>query len=421
MDRRDLLKLGVTGAAVGGAGTLGAVVGRTTASAPPPPPPPPVAASVPFYGTHQAGILTPQQQRLHFTAFDVTTTRAVDLVELLRRWSATAARLVGGYEAGATGATGGPPDAPGEDSGEALGLPPSQLTLTIGFGPTLFRDATGADRFGIAKQLPAALAELPAFPGDALRPEISGGDLCVQACANDPQVALHAIRTLTRMGAKVVRPRWSQQGFGHSPAGTGDPGTARNLMGFKDGTANLTPKEPVGLRTHLWAVPSDGPSWMDDGSYLVTRRIEIDLEAWDAASLSAQEAVFGRTKGSGAPLGQAAEFDPPSFDKVGAGGTPVIPLDAHVRLAHPSNNHGIKMLRRSYNYVDGLHPDGRLDAGLFFMAFQRDPHREFIPVQQALARADALNRFTTHVSSAVFACPPGLRDGQDHWGRTLFG
>ena len=141
---------------------------------------------MPFYGEHQAGIVTPAQDRLHFVAFDVITKDRDELVAMLEEWTAAAARMTAGQDAGAIGAVGGMPEAPPDDTGEALGLPPSQLTLTIGFGPTLFRDADGRDRFGLADRRPAALADLPQFPGDALQPEISGGDLCVQACAQRP-------------------------------------------------------------------------------------------------------------------------------------------------------------------------------------------------------------------------------------------
>ena len=144
------------------------------------------ASAVDFYGEHQAGIVTPAQDRLHFVAFDVISNRREELVELLRKWSAAAQRLTAGRDAGVIGAVNGRPEAPPDDTGEAIGLPASQLTLTIGFGSTLFRDAAGVDRFGLADRRPAALADLPHFPGDALQADICGGDLCIQPCATWP-------------------------------------------------------------------------------------------------------------------------------------------------------------------------------------------------------------------------------------------
>ncbi|MEV4846770.1 iron uptake transporter deferrochelatase/peroxidase subunit [Micromonospora matsumotoense] len=378
------------------------------------------AGAVPFHGEHQAGITTPAQDRLHFVAFDVITKDRDRLVAMLQEWTAAAARMTGGKDAGVIGAVGGMPEAPPDDTGEALGLPPSQLTLTVGFGATLFRDAQGRDRFGIAGRRPAALADLPHFAGDALRPEISGGDLCVQACANDPQVAVHAIRNLARIGMGVVSVRWSQLGFGRTSSTSRDQATPRNLFGFKDGTANLKAEDAGLLREQLWAQPDDGTDWMTGGSYLVTRKIRMQIETWDRSSLVEQEQIVGRTKGSGAPLGRRDEFDEPDFAAKGDDGQPVIAGDSHVRLAHPDQNNGARLLRRGYNYVDGSDGLGRLDAGLFFMAYQRDPRRQFVPIQTQLARNDAMNEYLRHVSSGLFACPPGVRDAADWWGRALF-
>ncbi|MFR9777408.1 iron uptake transporter deferrochelatase/peroxidase subunit [Micromonospora sp. MS34] len=378
------------------------------------------AGSVPFHGEHQSGITTPAQDRLHFVAFDVITKDRAKLVALLQEWTAAAARMSSGRDAGLIGAVNGVPEAPPDDTGEALGLPPSQLTLTVGFGPTLFRDAQGKDRFGIADKRPAALVDLPHFAGDALQPEISGGDICVQACANDPQVAVHAIRNLARIGMGVVSVRWSQLGFGRTSSTSRDQATPRNLFGFKDGTANLKAEDADLLREQLWAQQSDGPDWMTGGSYLVSRKIRMLIETWDRSPLAEQEQIIGRTKGSGAPLGRRAEFDEPDFAAKGDDGQPVIAETSHVRLAHPSQNSGAHLLRRGYNFVDGSDGLGRLDAGLFFIAYQRDPRKQFVPIQTRLSRTDAMNEYLRHVSSGIFACPPGVRDAADWWGRALF-
>ncbi|WBC14133.1 iron uptake transporter deferrochelatase/peroxidase subunit [Micromonospora sp. WMMA1998] len=403
---------GVAGAAAG-AGALLAGGDRASATET-------AAGAVPFQGEHQAGITTPAQDRLHFVAFDVVTKDRDRLVAMLQEWTAAAARMTAGKDAGLIGAVGGMPEAPPDDTGEALGLPPSQLTVTVGFGASLFRDAQGRDRFGIADRRPAALAELPHFAGDALKPELSGGDICVQACANDPQVAVHAIRNLARIGMGVVSVRWSQLGFGRTSSTSRDQATPRNLFGFKDGTANLKAEDAGLLREQLWVQPGDGPDWMAGGSYLVTRKIRMLIETWDRSPLAEQEMITGRTKGSGAPLGRRDEFDEPDFAATGDDGQPVIAENAHVRLAHPDQNDGARLLRRGYNFVDGSDGLGRLDAGLFFIAYQRDPRKQFVPIQTRLARNDAMNEYLRHVSSGLFACPPGVRDAADWWGRALF-
>ncbi|GAA4078793.1 iron uptake transporter deferrochelatase/peroxidase subunit [Nonomuraea soli] len=404
ISRRTMFGLGAAGAAAVGAGAIAArsLLEEPTAAH---------AASTsdpfPFYGEHQAGIVTPAQDRLHFVAFDVTTSRRDELLELLQEWTAAAARLTQGKEAGAFGAVGGPAEGAPDDTGEALGLPASGLTLTIGFGASLFDD-----RFGLAAKLPAALAPLPKFPGERLIPEISGGDICVQACAHDPQVAVHAIRNLARIGFGRVSVRWSQLGFGRTSSTSRAQVTPRNLMGFKDGTNNMKLEDAALVREQLWASAADGAAWMAGGSYLVTRKIRMTIETWDRTSLREQEDIFGRDKGEGAPVGKAREFDPVDLA--------AMKPDAHVRLAHPSQHGDAHLLRRGYNFVDGSDGLGRLDAGLFFIAYQRDPRKQFVPVQMSLARTDPLNEYIKHVSSGLFACPPGVRDAGDFWGRELF-
>jgi deferrochelatase/peroxidase EfeB len=418
LSRRRLFGLAGAGAAgVAAAGVAGGAVGRATASSSPGPSAAEAAAgAVPFTGVHQAGITTPQQDRLHFVAFDVTTSDRAALAGLLRDWTAAAQRMTAGSAAGPGGAV--PDDAylPPDDTGEALGLPPSGLTLTVGFGPGLFTGADGRDRFGLAARRPEALAPLPAFAGDDLDPARSGGDLCVQACATDPQVAVHAVRNLARIGQGLVSVRWSQLGFGRTSSTTTGQATPRNLFGMKDGTDNLKAENTSALDRFVWVTDGDGPAWMTGGSYVVTRRIRMEIESWDRQPLREQEQVIGRTKGAGAPLGQKAEFDPVDLTAQ-VDGRPAIPRDSHVFLAHPSSS-GTAILRRGYSFVDGSDGLGRLDAGLFFICYQRDPRTGFVQVQRSLQH-DAMNEYITHTSSAVFACPPGVRDAGDWWGRAL--
>jgi deferrochelatase/peroxidase EfeB len=367
------------------------------------------AGSVPFHGRYQAGIATPAQDRLQFAAFDVTVDRANGLRDLLRTWTAAAARMTAGDAAGELNSV---PLAPPDDTGEAFGLPPSQLTITFGLGPSLF-EKDGRDRFGLRSRRPAALRQLPPLPGDELEPDRSGGDLCVQACANDPQVAFHAVRNLARLARGAAVMRWSQLGFGRTSTTSRSQSTPRNLMGFKDGTANIRAEDTKAMDEHVWTGPDERPGWMRDGTYLVARRIRMLIEVWDRASLQDQEQTIGRHKMTGAPIGGRQETDPLDLAKHGPSGAPLIPAGAHVRLAHPSNvDGGARILRRGYSFTDGIDAGlGQLDAGLFFIAFQRDPATGFLPIQRSLASADALNEYITHTSSAVFAVPGGVRPG----------
>ncbi|MDV6266270.1 iron uptake transporter deferrochelatase/peroxidase subunit [Rhodococcus globerulus] len=407
LSRRKLF--GAVGAGVALAGA-GAVVGRVTADNSSSTD---NSAVVAFRGDHQAGITTPAQDRMHFVAFDVTTTSRDELIALLQTWTTMAERMTKGEEATEDGATGDGPYAPPSDTGEALDLVASQLTLTIGFGPSLFDD-----RFGLADKKPAALLDLPHFRADNLDPARSGGDIAIQACANDPQVAVHAIRNLARVAFGTASVKWSQLGFGRTSSTSTTQQTPRNLFGFKDGTANIKAEDPALLSEHVWVDGADDQEWMAGGSFLVARRIRMLIEQWDRTVLKEQEAVIGRSKRSGAPLGGKDEFDELDLDSK-EGHDFVIPEDAHVRLASSEELGGIQILRRGYNFTDGSDGLGHLDAGLFFVAYCRNPVEQFVPMQQNLSRHDALNEYIQHVGSAVFACPGGL-SGESYWGSKLF-
>ncbi|MGW3061911.1 Dyp-type peroxidase, partial [Streptomyces goshikiensis] len=280
--RRAVLGWGGAGLALGAAaagGTVAALRSGTEAV-----PAGMSGAAVPFHGAHQAGIASAVQDRLHFAAFDVTTKDRAALVQLLKDWTRAAERMTAGLPVG-EGAVGGLPEAPPDDTGEALGLKPNRLTLTIGFGPGLF----AKDRFGLEDRRPEALVDLEQFPGDNLDPARSGGDLCVQACADDPQVAVHAIRQLARIGFGKTAMRWSQLGFGKTSSTTPDEQTPRNMMGFKDGTRNISGTDTAALDRHVWVGGGDGADWMTGGSYLVARRIRMHIETWDRTPLQEQE------------------------------------------------------------------------------------------------------------------------------------
>ena len=415
VSRRGLLGLvgaGAAGLAIGaGAGVAGgAAVARAADSGS-------AASAYDFFGAHQAGITTPVQDHLHFAAFDMMArTDREDVISLLQDWSYAAARMTRGLEVSATGAVGGSPEAPPDDTGEALGLGASGLTITFGFGPTLF-ESDGVDRFGISDRRPAVLERLPAFLGDDLDPDESGGDLCIQACADDPQVAVHAVRNLSRIAFGRARIRWSQMGFGRTSRTTSTQQTPRNLFGFKDGTRNILADDYAALDDHVWVAASDAPAWMTGGCYLVARKIAMLIETWDRVRLSEQDAIIGRDKGEGAPLSGGDEFTEPDFDRTDAAGAALMPAVSHVRLAHPDLNDGVRILRRGYNFVDGNNDLGRLDAGLFFLSYQRAPE-QFVRLQRSLS-TDVMNEYIRHVGSGVWAVPPGATPGS-YVGESLF-
>lgn len=395
---------GAAGAAAAvAAGAGGFALGRSTA---------PVLGDerVDFYGIHQSGIVTAQQDRLHFAAFDLTTDDRDRVIALLRRWTQAAATLMTGSEIG-EGAVGGPGLLPPDDTGDALGLPAAGLTITFGFGAGMF-SKDGRDRFGLASARPDQLQDLPHFSGDNLDPRFTGGDLCIQACAHDPQVAVHAIRNLARLAFGDASVRWAQLGFGRTSSTTREQVTPRNLMGFKDGTRNIRAEDTRLVKKWLWADAADGQEWMADGTYMVARKIRIHAEVWDRTSLAEQESSVGRFKGTGAPLSGGVEATDPNFQARGADGSLLMPTDSHVTIAHPNRWDGAMMLRRGYNFTDGADALGKLDAGLFFLAFVRDPRAQYVPIQEEMSRADRMTvEYLQTVGSALFAVPPGVRHG----------
>ncbi|CAM2895590.1 peroxidase [Glaesserella parasuis] len=278
---------------------------------------------------------------------------------------------------------------------------PYNLTLTFGVTASFF------DKLGIAQFKPKQLKDLPHFPRDQLKEHYTGGDICIQACANDPQVAFHAVRNLVRAARANITMRWSQAGFNSFEGGD----TPRNLFGFKDGTGNPQGKA---LDETIWY---QGDNWLKNGTFLVARRIQMHLETWDRTNLNGQEETFGRHRDSGAPIGKKQEFDTVNLEQKDEKGNPVIPEISHLHLAKKT---GLQMLRRSFSYASGVDPKtGQFDAGLLFISFQKDP-QQFITIQNSLGNIDKMNEYITHIGSGLFACFAGVKDENDYLGKSLF-
>lgn len=344
-----------------------------------------------FYGKHQAGITTPMQKNIYFVVLDLRTTDKNELIQLFKDWTEYSQKLVNGELVKKDGSNA---LLPPSDTGETVGLNPYRLTLTFGVS------ASFLTKLGLEKKRPKLFRDLPAFPKEQLRDQYTGGDIVIQACADDEQVAFHAVRNLIRKGRNKVTMKWSQSGF----AAIGDRmETPRNLFGFKDGTANVTTEKD--FDKVVWA---DSQDWMKNGSYMAVRRIIMHLETWDRTNLQEQENTFGRYKESGAPFGKKNEFDEVDLS--------LLPVDSHVRLAKEVD---LPILRRSYSYSDGIDPKtGQFDAGLLFIAFQKDPDR-FVKIQTNLGADDKMNEYVTHIGSGLFACFGGVKEG-GYIGQDLF-
>ncbi|MFN8073965.1 MAG: Dyp-type peroxidase [Kineosporiaceae bacterium] len=353
--------------------------------------PPGASATVAFHGRHQPGVTTlPAQSHAHFVALDLRrgSTRA-DLLRLMRLLTDDAARLMEGRSPLAA------------DEPELAGLP-SRLTVTVGFGAGVF------DLLERGADCPPVVRDMPAFATDRLEERWSGGDVLLQVCADDPVPVSFAIRRLVRDAREVATVRWSQRGFG--PARGSEPfgTTPRNLMGQRDGSAN--PRPGAEADAVVWA-GEQAPDWYRDGTTLVLRRIRMDLDTWDDLDRFTKEIAIGRRLSDGTPLTGGDEFAVPDPTATGADGLPVLDPKTHAVLAR-HRDASERMLRRGYSYDDGPGPDGRVDAGLLFAAFQPDAAAAFVAVQRRLAAADALNTWTTHVGSAAFVIPPGCAPGE---------
>lgn len=415
--RRRLI--GSAGAAGAAGLVLGAAGGATGYAATRPDDPTALtavgSAQVMFHGKHQPGITTPLQACGHLVAFDlVPGAGRKEAAALMRRWSATAGRLMAGEPAGR-----GAADGPDHDTGIALDAGPSSLTVTFGFGRTFF------ERTGLTDRRPPGLDPLPPFSADRLDAARSNGDLWVQIGADDALVAFHALRAVQKEAAPAARVRWQMNGFNRSPGATAEPMTARNLMGQVDGTNNPKPAEsdfdrrifvPDSQDASGATGTQDGADakydWLAGGSYAVVRRIRMLLDDWEKLPQERQEQVIGRRKKDGAPLSGGTETTAMNLDKAGSDGRLLIPDNAHARISAPEKNSGAAMLRRPFSYHDGISADGTPDAGLLFICWQADPLRGFVPVQRKLDRGDALSPFIRHEASGLFAVPGGAADGE---------
>lgn len=374
--------------------------------------------SYPFRGAHQPGITTPQQQQMHLATYDMISNKREDLIALLKKWTLAAERMMSGHLVNEMKTF---KEVPPDDTGETMDLGPGALTITIGFGESLFLK-DGVDRYGIASKLPEPLTGgIPRMAAEYLDPKLCYGDLMVQACAEDPMIAMHAIHNMTRIAFGTASVRWSQLGYGRTSSTSTGQKTPRNLFGFKDGTSNIKAEEAEAeLNEHLWIQPGDsGGDWAAGGTYFCARKIKQMMEVWDELVLSEQETIIGRDKIEGAPLSGGQEFTDPDFGKTDDKGETMIASDSHLAMVHPDNNSGRRMLRRGYNYMEGNDKFGRLEGGLFFIAFVRNPKTNFIPVLSRMSK-DQLTEYLQHIGSSMFIIPAGVGENEEYIAQKLF-
>jgi len=391
LPRRSFLRRAAMGAGLTAA--AGAGLGASTVK----------QQSLTFHGQHQGAILrTPPAQHI-VASFDVVAANKAELTELFKAITDRARFLTGGGAPAALGIT-----APPTDSG-VLGpvVPGGDLGVIVGVGSSLFDD-----RYGLAQRKPAKLKPMTMFPNDALDPAQCHGDLSLSLSAGDNDTVLHALRDIARATRGGMQLRWKLNGFSSQPRPSG---TSRNLMGFKDGTANPTESETDSL---VWTSGNGEPAWTTGGSYQVIRLIRMLVEFWDRVSLAEQENMFGRRRDTGAPLDGTDEFDVPRYaeDPIGT----VIPLTSHIRKANPRTpeTDGSRILRRGVNYDRGIDVNGNLDMGLIFACYQQDLERQFETIQKRLTD-EPLTDYISPFGGGYFFALPGVTGPDDHYARTL--
>ncbi|MFM2485628.1 iron uptake transporter deferrochelatase/peroxidase subunit [Celerinatantimonas yamalensis] len=369
------------------------------------------SASQPFYGAHQSGITTAQQANVALVAFDVLATDKPALQTMLQTLTQRCEFLMQGGVVKARDA-----QYPPLDSG-MVGpmIHPDNLTITVSVGASLFDQ-----RFGLSHLKPHQLQTMTRFANDGLQSQWCHGDLMLQICANSPDTTLHALRDIIKHTPGSLAVRWRRDGFisPHAAASQGKR-TPINLLGFRDGTVNPNASQHDVLKQMLWLSSDTAePAWTVGGSYQVIRLIRFYVEHWDRTPLQEQQAIFGRDRDTGAPLGMKHEHDSPDYASDPHGKH--IPLDAHMRLANPRTQGypEFLLLRRGYSYSYTTSPSGQLDVGLLFIGYQANLQRGFIDTQNRL-NGEPLEEYIKPFGGGYFFTLPGVMGKGNYLGQSL--
>lgn len=366
----------------------------------------------PFYRKHQAGIVTPRPAAGMIASFHVLAKTPAEVERLFRTISERIAFLMAG---------GTPPafddKLPPADSG-LLGpvVPPDNLTMTVSLGSSFFDQ-----RDWLLPHKPLRLSRMKASPNDALDADLCHGDLALQISSNTPDTNIHALRDIVKNLPDLMVLRWKQEGsvpvLPPKPDGTHE--SARNFLGFRDGSANPDARDAALMDKIVWVSEgSDEPAWSRGGTYQVVRIIRNFVERWDRTPLGEQERIIGRKKPTGAPFGGTTEHDVPDYSKDPEG--KITPLDAHIRMANmrTAASDANLILRRPFNYSNGVSKSGQLEQGLLFICYQADLEKGFITVQRQLD-GEPLEEYIKPIGGGFFFTPPGPLDETDFVGRTL--
>ena len=367
---------------------------------------------VPFYGVHQAGIVTPRPANGMIVSCDLIAQTPKEFEQFLRQLTERIVFLTSG---------GSFPQVddklPPADSG-ILGpdILPDNLTITVAFGASLFSNRPWLEPFK-----PKHLQRMTSFANDALDSQLCHGDLSIQFSSNTADTNIHALRDLLKNLTDYLVLRWKQEGSVPMilPRPDGKTESARNFLGFRDGSANPASSDKELMQRVVWVSKDSGePEWAESGTYQAVRIIRNFVERWDRTPLGEQERIMGRKKMSGAPFNGREEHDEPDYSNDPDGA--VTRLDSHIRLANPrdaiAKEHLI--LRRPFNYSNGVTKSGHLDQGLLFIAYQSNLEKGFIAVQNRL-KGEPLEEYIKPVGGGYFYVLPGVQNPGDYLGRKL--
>lgn len=224
---------------------------------------------------------------------------------------------------------------------------------------------------------------------DRLDPARTHGDVLLLLQGDRPDVCVHALRRVLKQTRGSLVLRWLQDGFNRPDA---DPVAGqtevRNLLGFKDGTANPDASQADLMDDVVWTSAGQSePAWAAGGSYQSVRLIRMFVEFWDRTALREQQQIIGRNRDSGAPL------------------------DAHIRLANPRDGRAPLILRRPFSFARGFDGAGQLDQGLLFVSYQKSLD-SFLQTQKRL-KGEPLEEYIQPQGGGFFFALPG--PGADGW------
>jgi deferrochelatase/peroxidase EfeB len=370
-----------------------------------------------FRGEHQIGVLERPRPHGLFAAFTCVDSGRQALAETIRGMSEELDALISGRVPPETD-----PALPPPDSGVLDEVSDPGLLATVSVGASLFDG-----RYGLADRKPRELVTMPFLANDRLDPARSHGDVLLLLQGKEPDVCLHALRRVMRRTRSGLVLKWMQDTFIRPDAVPKIGETkSRNLLGFKDGTANPDADDQALMDTLVWTSTADTaptvtgrePTWAAGGTYQVVRIIRMLVERWDRASLNEQEAIFGRRKVTGAPLTGRQETDVPDYGSDPNG--KIIPLTSHIRLANPRDERAKDkdLLRRGVSYSRGVDAAGLLDQGLAFVSYQRRLSH-FLEAQERL-KGEPLEEYLRPEGGGFFYVLPGVVEIGDWLGRSLF-